>query len=166
MLGRFRIGYYWIQFSDLERCRIPRVVNADSKMCGRSCFASHVSIQQGEFQFEFLPSDPVRFVPMDLCCVYRTICKAHCGDASQFSPPPFAIELLRPPAIANPAPRSDRLDCIDVAENLKVHGTGIREPCGSVGPTLVSPRKPPWRAAFAGNATRARSAAHRESGSG
>ena len=82
MLGRFRVRYYWIQFSDLERRRISCVVNADSEMCWPSCFASHVSIQQRKFQFEFLPSDPVRLVPMDLCCVYRTIGKADAGNTA------------------------------------------------------------------------------------
>jgi hypothetical protein len=35
--------------------------------------ASHASIEQREFQFEFFPSNPMRLVPMNLCCMNRTM---------------------------------------------------------------------------------------------
>jgi len=77
----FLVSYHRIQLPGFERGRIPRVVNADSEFCSSPWFASHASIQQRELQFEFLPSDPVRLVPMDLCCVNRTMPEAYFGNA-------------------------------------------------------------------------------------
>ena len=77
----FLVSYHRIQLPGLERGPIPGVVNADSEFCSSPWFASHASIQQREFQLEFLPSDPVRLVPMDLCCVNRTMPEAYFGNA-------------------------------------------------------------------------------------
>ena len=78
------VSYHGIQLPGFERGRIPRIVNADSEFCSSSWFVSHASIQQREFQFEFLPSDPVRLVPMDLCCMDRTMPEAYFGNARNF----------------------------------------------------------------------------------
>ena len=68
----------------------------------------------------------MRLVPMDLCCVNRTIYEAYCRDASQFSPAALAIDPLQSPAIANPATSGNALDRGNVADKLKVHGISIR----------------------------------------
>jgi hypothetical protein len=73
----FLVSYHRIQLPGFERGRIPRVVNADSEFSSSPRVASHASIQQREFQFEFLPSNPVRLVPMDFCCVNRTLPEAY-----------------------------------------------------------------------------------------
>ncbi len=70
----------------------------------------------------------MRLVPMDLCCVNRTICETQCRDAPQFSPAALAITPLQSPSISNPATHRNRLDRGSVADNLKVHGINVRKP--------------------------------------
>ena len=70
----------------------------------------------------------MRLVPMDLCCVNRTIYEAYGCDASQFSPTPLAIDLLKSPAIANPATHGNGLDRSNIADKLEVHEIEIRGP--------------------------------------
>jgi hypothetical protein len=123
MFCGFLVSYHRIQLPGFERGRIPRVVNADSEFCSSPWFASHASIPQREFQFEFLPSDPVRLVPMDLCGVNRTMPEAYFGNAPQFPPPPLAIHPPQSLANANPASHGDGLDRGDFADNLKFHAS-------------------------------------------
>ncbi len=110
MFGGLLVRYHSVQFPDLKRCSVSSVVDADSELCSSSCFGSHGSIKKREFQLEFPPANPMRLVPMDLCCVNRMICEAYCRDASQFSPASLAIDLSQSPAIANPGTYSNRLD--------------------------------------------------------
>jgi hypothetical protein len=66
----------------------------------------------------------VRLVPVDLCCVNRTIWDPYCRDAAQFSPPSSSKKSLQAPAITNPSSNRDGLDRGNGADNFKVHRTG------------------------------------------
>ncbi len=145
MFGGLLVRYHWVQFPDLERRGVSSVIDANSELCCSSCFDSHASIKQRELQFEFLTSDPMRLVPMDLCCVNRAIYETNCRNASQFSPAPLAIDPLQSPAITNPAPRGNGLDRGNVADKLKVHVIGIRElPSDCTAIVSITPVWPAW----------------------
>jgi len=87
-LGGLLVGYHSIQFADLERSSVSSVVDANSELCRWSWFASHASIKQRQLQFEFLPSDPMRLIPVDPCGVNRPIEEANFRDTSQLPPAP------------------------------------------------------------------------------
>ncbi len=145
MFGGLLVRYHSVQFPDLERRGVSPAIDANSELCCSFCFGSHASIKQRELQFEFLTFDPMRLLPMDLCCVNGAIYEAYCRNASQFSPAPLAIDPLQSPAITNPASRDNGLDRGNVADKLKVHGIGIRElPSDCTAIVSLTPVWPTW----------------------
>ena len=72
-------------------------------------------------EFEFAPSNPSRFVPVELGQAHRPVAQRYPRYSLALPPPGAAIPPAEAGDLPNPAPRRDRLDAGDLSEDTEVH---------------------------------------------
>src|SRR5215471_10569950 len=80
-----------------------------------------MALIQEFFDLKLHSPNPVSFIPVYLSSTDRATSQPHSGGSFQFSPTTSAVAFPKPRDIANRSADSDRLDILDLSDNLEVH---------------------------------------------